>query len=398
MWKIGTVHMNKGEMDQALDILDQAENEYAGILLRIKGGQKISGLDDEDLDKDKLFTSFGRIKFSKARIHKANGEYREAKQEIEKGLAILEDEGNIKEKAQAYNDLGNILFDQGDYKPSTEMYLQSLELRERIEDKKGMADSYGNLANVYCEEGKYAEAAEMFEKSNKLLIEIGYRFGIAGTYVNLGTVYQNLGRFDDSLKMHQKSLEISEVLGNTPILAISYSNLGSVYLDLHKFEPAIEYIEKSLKVMDEMDFKGIIPQALVWLGQALLGLDRISEAEDLVLKAHQMAEDLDQKAYLGFAKRVLGTIELKRLESGGEVSQDVSFLEHIEIPLTESLKIFEALKMEHEIGRTCFEYARFYRLTGNDSMMEKFAHRAKEIFKKLGAMGDLDKVNQLIAV
>lgn len=396
LWKLGAAHLSKGEHDKALAFLDRAEEEYDENLRSIKEGGKTKMLNDEDFNAKKLFTSFGKIKFSKARVYKANGEYQEAKQEIEKGLEILEDEGNYKEKAQAYNDFGNILFDQGDYKRSTEMYLQSLDLREKIEDKKGVADSYGNLANVYCEEGNYTKAAEMLERANKILIEIGFRIGIAGTYVNLGTVYQNLGRYDDSLKMHQRSLEISEEIGNTPILVLSYSNLGSVYNDLQNFELAKEYLEKGLKLMDDMEFKVFESQGLIWLSQALLGLGQLSDANEVILRAYKNAEDLNQKAYQGLAKRVLGAIGLKRLEDDEDTLRDKKARDSVEIHLEESLKIFEEMKMEHEIGRTCLEFARFYRLTGNDSSTEKFAHRAREIFQNLGAMGDLEKVNLLI--
>ncbi|MFQ5823066.1 MAG: hypothetical protein ACE5JB_03325, partial [bacterium] len=67
----------------------------------------------------------------------------------------------------------------------------------------------------------------------------------------------------------------------------------------------------------------------------------------------------------------------------------------IELQLTESLKIFEELKMEHEIGRSCLELAQFYQLNENSGEAQKYIFRAKEIFQKLGAMGDLDKVNNL---
>ena len=395
LWKLGSVHLSKGENDKASEFLDHAENEYEENLRSIKQEKQDPEFCEDDFDERELDTVLGKIKFSRSRIYKAAGNYQEAINEIEKGLNILEDKGNFKEKGQAYNDLGNILFDQSDYGQSTKMYMRSLDLRKKIADKKGVAETHINLANVHCEEGNYSKAAEMLEISNKLMIEIGYRLGIAGTYVNLGIVYHNLGRFDDSLKILQESLKISEEIGNTPILVLSYSNLGSVHIDLQNFDLAKEYLEKGLKLMDDTEFKVFESQALIWLGQALLGLGRISEAKKLELKAYKIAEELNQRSYMGFAKRVLGVIELRQLNTKRDTTTDQESWNKIELLLTESLKIFEELKMEHEFGRTCLELAKFYLQYGDEEATQNYKSRAKGIFEKLHALGDLEKVNKI---
>lgn len=392
--KIGGVHLNKGEHEKALKILAEGERELKDQLESIV---KQDDSENEFSQNKDLRKSMGKICITRARIFKAQGHYDLAKGEIEGGLELLGDEGSLKERGQAFNDLGNILFDQGDYEQATKMYSRSLELREEISDKKGIAETYNNLGLVYIEEGDYKKAAEMMEMSIKIMNEVGFRSGIAGTYNNLGAIYQDLGRYPEAFDVHQTSLSIREETGDIPGMVLSYGNLGAVCLDMRKFEEARDHLTKSLRLAQERGLKIYEPQVRVWLSQALLELGEESEAKKVATKAQDIAESLNQKAYQGFTTRVLGIIELKRHETVEPDVKDQKTFEKGELLLTESLKIFEEMKMEHEIGRTCLEFVRFYRLTGDDSTTKKFAHRAREIFRKLGAMGDLEKLNQLVA-
>ena len=273
--------------------------------------------------------------------------------------------------------------------------MRSLDLREKIADKKGIAETYNNLANIHCEEGDYQQAADKLEKSIKIMSEIGFRTGIAGTSMNLGTVYKDLGRHDDSLKMLQKSLRISEEIENMPVVALSLANLGSVNLELQDFSQARKNLEKSLQLMQDLDFKIFEPQARVWLSHALLELGLEFEAKQMAIKAQEIAEDLNQKAIQGFAKRILGVIELNQLKNKTLTSADHELQKRIQHLLRESLHIFEELKMEHEFGRTCLELAKFYLQYGNEDASQNYKNRAKGIFEKLHALGDLEKANKI---
>jgi len=395
LWKLGSVHVSKGENERALEFLDEAAAEYEKNMESAGGDRQLHKIGGEDSDVRELSATFGKIKFSRARVFKTLGKYEEAKREIEKGLKILEDKGNLKERAQAYNDLGNILFDQGDYGQAEAMYKSGLELRERIADKKGVAEAYNNLGIIYCEQGEYEKAAEMMEMSIKLMDEIGFRVGIAGTYTNLGAIYQDQGRYDDAYETHQTSLSISKEMGSLPGEILSYANLGPVCIDLGKFDQAIEYLEKCIELMHSMKIRIFEPQALVWLSRALLELGRRAESKEAALKALDLAEELKQKASLGFAKRMLGVVEVDELRRTVEGITDSEKTALVEKHLTESLQIFAELKMGHETARTHLELANFYKLVGNKIGLEEHLARAKGMLEKLGAGGDLRKIKEV---
>lgn len=386
--KIGTIHVSRGENEKALTILSRAESELEKHLNSIEQ-------QDENFINVELQKSMGKIRIARARIFKAQGHYDKAKLEIEEGVKLLGDEGNLKEKGQAYNDLGNIFCDQGDYSQATKMYSRSLELREEISDKKGIGETFNNCGIVSFYEGNYEKSAEMLEKSIKIMHEIGFRSGIAGTYNTLGAIYQYQGRYQQSFDIHQKGLDISEETGDIPGIVISCANLGAASLEMKNFRQAREYLEKCLHLMKEMANRVHEPQIRVWLSQALVELGKYKEAKEMALKALEMAKEINQKAMQAFSKRALGVIELKQLKVKKGTSIDKKTCNRIERQLTESLKILEELKMEHEIGRSCLELAHLYHLKRDSGEAQKHIFRAKEIFKKLGAMGDLEKTNNL---
>ncbi len=180
-----------------------------------------------------------------------------------------------------------------------------------------------------------------------------------------------------------------------PGVAMSYGNLGSVSIDLHNFNQAKEYLEKSLYLMEEIELRFYEAQTRVWLSQALLELGQQAQAKQMALKALKTAKEINQKASLGSAKRILGVIGIEKIRYSDTKPTDQNQLKKIERQLTESLKIFEELNMEHEVGRSCLELAHLYHLKGDSGEAQKHIFRAEEIFKKLGAMGDLDKANNL---
>jgi tetratricopeptide (TPR) repeat protein len=383
--------LSKGENEKALEFLDKAAAESEKRRAVVGGGSQSA---DGIFDLQSLSTTFGKIKLSRARVFKALGNYVEAKKEIDLGLKILEGQGNVREKAQAYNDLGNILFDEGDYVQAEMMHKTSLELREKIADKKGTAEAYNNLGIIYIEHGDYEKAAEMMEMSIKLMSEIGFRVGIAGTYTNLGAIYQGQGRYQDAYETHQKSLSISKEMKNVPGEIFSYGNLGPVCVDLERYDEAITHLEKGIELMHSAKIRILEPQALAWLSKAFLQLGRRVESKEKALKALDLAVQLKQRASVGFAKRMLGVIEADELRNSGKLT-DRAQSAVAENHLKESLQIFTALKMEHEGARARLELASFYKLIGNKAGMEEHLPRAKEILEKLGAQGDLKRIKDV---
>ena len=394
LWKLGALYINKGEYKQATETLREAEIEYQNNLNKINQGMPLENYSSGENAEHDLICSLGKIKVSRARIFKARGKYKTAQNEIEEGLQLLSDMHHLSGMGQANNDLGNILFDQGEYSRAEQIYLKSLEIRQAVADKKGMAETYNNLGITYIEQGAYDKAAKMMEKSIDIMRSIGFTIGIAGTSLNLGCIYQDQGKFEEAYLMHKQSYTLSEEMNNKPVAALSLSNLGLVCLEQRKIKLAVEHLQKSLDLMDNLDFRVNEPQTQVWLSQALLESGDEKRAAEISQIAYENAEKLQQKANLGIAKRWLATLQLRLMKDNILVENIKT--SPVESLLNESKKIFTQLNMEHELGRSCLELIRYYQRINENDQIQENTKKAQLIFKKLGAMGDLRKLEQAI--
>ncbi len=391
--KMGSVYASIGRNDYAYNILNTAENKLLSIISYNDNNENIKNEYRNEYDVIR-----GKIKFTKAVVLKTKGHYEDAQKEIEDGLKLLGEEGNYKDRGIAYNNLGNILYDQGDYSNASRMYSRSLELREKISDKKGIAETYNNLSNVYSNLGDSRRSIDMMEKSLSIMKEIGFRMGIAGLYNNLAATYQDVGKYREAYDMFKTSLKIREEIGDLPGVAVTEANLGYISLDLENYEEAYEHLSKCSKLMQEIDLKYIEPMIKIWLGHALAELNDFEGAKKSVMQALTMSEELNQKASRAFAIRMLSEIELIRIAHANKVEAGNNAFERIEEQLKESLNIFNELKIEQEIGRTDLELAKYYKWKNLLDEAEEFITKAKEIFKRLGATGDIDKADKLFKI
>lgn len=376
--KLGTIYFNKGETDKALALLNEAEHS----------------LTDTEVD-DAIQKTIGKIKVNRARIYKSKGLYEDAKKEIEEGIRMLGNEGNFKERADAYNNLGNILVDQGDLDRAIEMHSKSLKLREEAVDQKGIAEAYNNLANVYYEKGDYRRTAEMIEKGMEIMLKIGFSVGIAGGYNNLGLIYQDMGRYADARSMLEKSLTIHKDIDDVPGMAMSLANLGSVNMDIGNVENALEQLEESLKLQRSMEMKVYEPQTLIWLALVYYYLHQFERAGEITAKALTTAQELHQRGNEGKAMRVGGMIGIQKIltDESGRSDENLKNVTHS--MLQESLEILEQIDMQHEVGRTCVELARYYKMIEQNDEYKNYLARAKTIFQSLGAEGDLKRADRI---
>jgi tetratricopeptide (TPR) repeat protein/predicted Ser/Thr protein kinase len=375
--KLGIVYSHKGENDEALELLSEAEKTISN-----------------ESEQEEIRKIIGRIRFTRAGILKSQGFYDEAKKNIDEGSYLLGEEGNYIERAEAFNNLGNILYDQGEFAQALDMYSRSLKLREEVGDQKGIADTYINLGNVHYELGNYSTSAEMTEKGLDIRRKIGFRAGIAGGYNNLGTIYQDMGRFEEARSMYEKSLEIHSEIDDVPRIALTFANLGSVNLDLGELETAALQLETSLTMQKEMKIRDFHAQTIIWYAEVLLKQGKLNEARLTASESLKEAQETYQKGNEGKARRLLGMINLEQMDSGQD-RENTEVAEAAFRYLKESLELLESLRMEHEVGRTCLQLARYYKITGRDDDYTKFLERAVSAFESLGAQGDLEKVNRL---
>jgi tetratricopeptide (TPR) repeat protein len=120
----------------------------------------------------------------------------------------------LKQKSNAYNNIGYIYEQEGNYPEALKDYSASLKIRKEIGDKQGISDSYNNIGIVNYQQGNYPEALKDYSASLKIRKEIGDIHGICDTYNNIGAVNADQGNYPEALKNYLASLIIAEEIGD----------------------------------------------------------------------------------------------------------------------------------------------------------------------------------------
>ena len=141
-----------------------------------------------------------------------------------KALAIKSD------YAEAYNNMGTVLKDQGKLEKAIASYTKALSL------KPDYAKAYNNMGVTLQEQGKLDEAIEAYKMA--LAIKSEY----AEAYNNMGTVLKDQGKLDEAIEAYKMALAIE------PDYAEAYNNMGSAFQDQGKLEKAIASFNKALSL------------------------------------------------------------------------------------------------------------------------------------------------------
>ncbi|MDP8298427.1 MAG: tetratricopeptide repeat protein [Candidatus Tantalella remota] len=161
---------------------------------------------------------------ARAGVHKSLGDTGEALRLYQKSVRLYS--GN----ADANNNMGNILAEQGQSQEAITAYKRAIEI------DPGQPGAYLNLGVLYLHEGRTHEAIELYEKAIDLDADIGE------AYNNLGNAYRSLKEYDKAIRAYEKAIQID------PRSKDVYFNLGNAYFEAGSLEKAIVPYRKALEI------------------------------------------------------------------------------------------------------------------------------------------------------
>jgi type IV pilus assembly protein PilF len=142
-----------------------------------------------------------------------------------------------KEKAKAYQRLGNSLFMQGNTRDALVQLLEA----EKLDHSN--ADLQHELALVYQKMNQFDLSLKYFNKA------IDLRADFPDAYNNMGTLYSQKMDWENAIKCFEKAA--SNILYRTPHYA--YHNMGLVYFHQKDYQRAIELYQKAISISPEYE-------------------------------------------------------------------------------------------------------------------------------------------------
>ncbi len=282
----GTIHWRMGELDKGLAIIKTALRE-------------LEESEGKQMDIGNVLRAMGSIHLSK-------GEFDDALRNYEKSLEVMEGISELRGIAAALNNMGIVYHRKGEQDKALDFYGRSLMLVEKIGYKQNMATTLNNIGNVYLNKGRPEKALEFYERSLPMVEKMGDRGGIAMSLNNMGIVYHWRGETGKALEFFGRSLAIKEGMGDKRGVSTSLDGIGLVYYDMGELEKALDYHERSLKISLEIGFRRETADNYCGLAETNHDLGNIEAALENAEKAIAVALEIKSKVHEGIGHRVLG--------------------------------------------------------------------------------------------
>lgn len=167
-------------------------------------------------------------------------------------LSLAEMNKNTQAIADAYANIGNILFDKGQYREAVLLHEKDLELEKQIHGyyHQEVANAFDNLGRSWMDVGDYQKAEECFKSAVDIFTALDdeERVAIMGTC--LGSLFQRKGEYSKAVDCFKQSLctDIALFGRLNPEVSVCYNNLCNVYICLGRYDDAIEYGHQALEI------------------------------------------------------------------------------------------------------------------------------------------------------
>lgn len=132
-----------------------------------------------------------------------------------------------------YNDLGNILYEQGRFEDAIKQYQIAIRVRPDF------VEAYNNLGNVLAEMGRFEEAVVQYRTTLK------FRPDITDVRVNLANLYLTMGKFDDAI------LEFKTAAKLKPDDPQLHYLIGIAYNKQGQFKEAVQELRNAIRLQPD---------------------------------------------------------------------------------------------------------------------------------------------------
>ena len=188
--------------------------------------------------------------------------------------------------AEAHNNLGNALKDQGKLDEAVACYRRALEL------KPDYAEAHNNLGNALKDQGKLDEAVACYRRALELKPDY------AEAHNNLGIALKDQGKLDEAVACYRRALELK------PDYAEAHNNLGIALKDQGKLDEAVACYRRALELKPDY------AEAHNNLGIALKDQGKLDEAVACYRRALELKPDYaEAHNNLGIALKDQGKLD-----------------------------------------------------------------------------------------
>jgi tetratricopeptide (TPR) repeat protein len=318
----------------------------------------------------------------------ATGEQRKAVECMEKALKIALDNEYAYIAGRAYNNLA-VELPAEENERRLECYEKGLELTKKAGHIQGISWFGIQLAWTFFGMGNSDKALTLAEESDALSRKIGNLFNLSNSIGTIGAFYHVFGEWNKDEQYLKEALSISLRINNTQFISNAYGFLGWSYCDKGEYTKAKDCFEKMIDTLEKTGAEASQISNYQWPAVNYIELDEIDKARTLLDDLHKLAHEKQNKQLIA------------------DEDATRAMLLRAEKKWNESIELFEKSLQEYEaLGArqwnvyglakyVLYEYARMYLERNQEGDKEKardLLNQALEIFQKMGAKKDIEKV------
>ena len=234
-WLLGRVLETSGAAEQALRLLDEAQERFEAVERDMPGcgAERMASV---------CLTERGDCLGALGRLDEAALAYEEA-------IRRDENRGAERDVAVGKGQLGSVRLRQRRYPEALEAHAEARERFSQLDEPGSVAIAWHQIGIVHQRAGNPEAAEDAYRKSLAIKVRLGNVAGQASTLAQLGMLYDAMGRTEEAVAFLRqavdKYVEINDVAGegrNRGNLAIQLRRLGRLDEARQECLRAIEYI------------------------------------------------------------------------------------------------------------------------------------------------------------
>ncbi len=264
-------------------------------------------------------------------------------------------------------------YELGDHRRGLSYAERAVSLFESVGDLLELAGGLGRLAASYMRAGRWEDRLRANLRTLQIAETLGDLDRQAGAYINLGVNYQVLGRLDTALEHTRRGLELCIRCGRATSRALAHNNLGAILCDAEYNTRARAEVSEAVAQATRVGYTRFLHESLSTLAILDLRAGDLLAAEANARRSIEHARESASPLNEGIGARILAGVIARTGGRGAEVG--------------------ELLAIAHDRLRdNDYERARTWALESKLANDPALRERARDVFARLGARLDLDKL------
>lgn len=319
-------------------------------------------------------------------IHKRQGGLSKSIKYVGQALQLNRKIGNRRLYANNLITLGNINIIRSDMTDAVENFQEALAIYKDVGFRIGEAVACSNLGLVHYIRCQYKKALDCFERMVAIMKETRSPVYEAIGLRHIALIEQQLGNYSNARSLYEEALGITSRYGKLSTHLDCHNDLGNLLINTGDLSNAGKHLDKSLKITREKKLLDCLYFALQ--NSALLALERnkISRAKEYHREMVSITEKINTLEMKAGTLFISGQIQLKEKQWQPALSffnKALCIYETMENP-------YGGAQMKYYIGLT-------FSMSGQKGEAEKWLSEALNIFKKIGAGKQREKVEKALA-